>query len=341
MKRVLSDQIVVDVTPPELVFRLPNRLHTAVYWRWLYYCEYAIRRFYWRSERTLVHHFHSENTMLRDDRWKRHHLLVATVHQPFEELLRPVPGHPSRPKFLNALRACDAVIALSECERPVIDQFLGDRRTVAIPQGVDCAFFRPPTFPRAHVEPPRVLTVGNWLRDYDTWCETAKIVLDRHPTVRFAVVANAENHRLIRTRLAERLSRIELHHGISDDELVNLYWNSRMVFLPLRHAVMNNAVLESLATGTPLVATDIPSVREYAGPAGIYVPRNDAESAAESILALLGETEELETRSAQARERAVSRYDWPIIADLHRQLYRRLYGESSDSLSQRGAAIGA
>ena len=53
--------------------------------------------------------------------------------------------------------------------------------------------------------------------------------------------------------------------GLTDAELRDLYHSSDIAFIPLTNATANNAVLEAMASGIPLISTDLPAIRGTAG----------------------------------------------------------------------------
>ncbi len=72
-----------------------------------------------------------------------------------------------------------------------------------------------------------------------------------------------------------------------------------------------NAVLESMAAGLPVVATDIEGIREVVGPTGaqFLAPAGDAESLADVLLRLESDSELRARAGAQNRQRIREHYD--------------------------------
>jgi glycosyltransferase involved in cell wall biosynthesis len=93
----------------------------------------------------------------------------------------------------------------------------------------------------------------------------------------------------------------------------------------------SNVVLESMASGIPLVTTDIPSNREAVedGIHGLLVPLGDALQTADAIRRLLDD-HELATRLAvAARRRAAERFSLEAQAAATMQLYDTIVAQKA------------
>lgn len=86
-----------------------------------------------------------------------------------------------------------------------------------------------------------------------------------------------------------------------------------------------NTIGEAMATGVPVVMTDVGDAREIVGPAGLIVPPRDPDDLARAWLSLLDLPAEERLRLGRlARERIVARFDIRQIARLYEDLYRDL-----------------
>ena len=109
--------------------------------------------------------------------------------------------------------------------------------------------------------------------------------------------------------------------------LAAVYRRSALVLLPSEREGFGLPVLEALACGTPVVASDIEALREVGGPAAQYCPPEDVTAWADAVVAALGERRADPARWAARRaagmQRAAafswSRYTTEVVA-----LYRRL-----------------
>ncbi len=71
---------------------------------------------------------------------------------------------------------------------------------------------------------------------------------------------------------------------VSDEELAALYAGARATVLPSLLEGFGFTPLESLAAGTPVVVSDLPSLRETLGDAALVVPPGDPEALAGALL---------------------------------------------------------
>ncbi|MFO0665009.1 MAG: glycosyltransferase family 4 protein [Polyangiaceae bacterium] len=82
-----------------------------------------------------------------------------------------------------------------------------------------------------------------------------------------------------------------------------------------------NALLEAMAHGLPIVATDVGGARELVGDAGVVVPRAHPKKLAHALMALLTHPGERARFGAAARARAEARYSIQTMGDRYASLF--------------------
>ena len=231
--------------------------------------------------------------------------MVASLHQP-PALLAGLVAPP-------ALARLDAVVLMCEAQRAALAASVPPERLHVIPHGVDAAFFTPG--PRAAGPEFRLLMVGHWLRDHAT--AFAAFALLREEGLEASLT-------LVTPRRPERVPPgVRVESGLDDAALRQAYRDADALLLPLEDATANNAILEAMACGRPVVSTDVGGVAEATAGAARLVPRGDARALADAVLALAADPAAAAAlgRAAQARAEAL---DWPRIAARHAALYADL-----------------
>ena len=124
---------------------------------------------------------------------------------------------------------------------------------------------------------------------------------------------------------AERLGvrdRVHLVGPVDDATLAGWYARATVVVVPTRGEGFGLPVLEALARGVPVVASDLPVLREVAGDTASYVPVGDAEGMAGALGALVADPEARASAAAAGRRRARG-FSWEATAVATRAGYER------------------
>jgi glycosyltransferase involved in cell wall biosynthesis len=228
---------------------------------------------------------------------------IATFHQP--------PDVAKDVLHAKSLRWLDHIVLVSPSQLSFFREHVDEERLSVILHGIDTEFFCPNARPQDS-DRLRCITVGHWLRDWQTFAAVAGAL----PDVQFDVVTNGE--------LAIRdLPNVVVHRSVDDLELANLYRAADIVFLPLLQSTANNALLEGMATGLAVVATDLESVRAYIpGSDALLVPGR-AEDFIGAIRALQDNPALREELRRKARRRSLE-LSWPRVVPLYEALYSKV-----------------
>ena len=110
---------------------------------------------------------------------------------------------------------------------------------------------------------------------------------------------------------------------VTDAELQALYSSAALFAFPSLHEGFGLPVLEAMAAGAPVVASDIAAIREVAGDAAVLVPPGDAGTWAAAIEALLADGPWRAEMAEQGRRRAAL-FSWAATAAATLEVYREL-----------------
>ena len=121
-----------------------------------------------------------------------------------------------------------------------------------------------------------------------------------------------------RTGLSQR---VEMVGRVSGDAKWQLLAAASVVVIPSRHESFGLVAAEAAAVGTPVVAFDLPSLREILTDAGgIFVPRYDTGALAEALQRVLTDPAERDRLGRQGLRQS-HRFDWDRAARAHDRIY--------------------
>jgi glycosyltransferase involved in cell wall biosynthesis len=101
--------------------------------------------------------------------------------------------------------------------------------------------------------------------------------------------------------------------ALPHEQLVHLYRAADLFVFPSLTESFGHPMVEAMAAGLPVVASDTAVNREICGSAGVYFPPEDSEAAAVAIADLLDDSTTLQRMSSAAEERA-SAFSWARYA---------------------------
>ena len=236
--------------------------------------------------------------------------LVATFH---------FPGRRVKDRFevfhKDLLAGINAAVVVSRCQVPDFARWFGAERVFYVPHGIDTERFAPAVNPPRQTE-LRLLTVGHHMRDLEALrrimgeCAAGglpvrfDLVLPRFYWPPFAGCNNA----CLRTNLGE-------------PELIRLYQEADALLLPVTDATANNAVLESLAAGTPVITNAVGGISDYLDDrCGWLFAPGDVTGMVKLIAAMCADRNLAASRREAARRQSLT-FDWTKVAGQMREVY--------------------
>lgn len=127
------------------------------------------------------------------------------------------------------------------------------------------------------------------------------------PDIRF-VVAGSLNNAVFGGRAPDKIPGVVVASGRSDAAISALYANAAALVFPSRYEGFGIPPLEAMVHGCPVIASDIPVLRETCGEAAIFFDPDDAATLA-GLMAEQLDNPDRRARQAAARER-VALFTW-------------------------------
>lgn len=120
------------------------------------------------------------------------------------------------------------------------------------------------------------------------------------------------------------------HFGyLADAEVTALYRGAELVVLPSIYEGFGLPAVEAMTAGAPLLASDIPVLREIAGDAAAYAAPEDPAAWADAVAALLADPERRADLARRGREHC-RRYTWKQTADATAAVWRAAAGRTEE-----------
>lgn len=108
--------------------------------------------------------------------------------------------------------------------------------------------------------------------------------------------------------------RVRFLGAVPYQEILRFYRGARALVFPSFIETFGHPLLEAMAAGTPVIASDIPAFREIAEDAALFFPVDDPRSLAARVDELMSEQKATQRRIAQGRMRAES-FTWSRSVD--------------------------
>ncbi len=247
-----------------------------------------------------------------------------------------IPGVPGAGRRLGLLRwitraaqdCANCVTALSEDDlRQQVALGLSPRsRYRVIRNGIDVGRFDSPPAPRG---PLVVGAVGRFTSEkgHDVLIDAFRRVRGRIPQARLVLVGYGDLEAELRRKVEEfSLSGAVSFPGGRDS--AEMLASFHVFVQPSLYESQGLAILEAMAAGRPVVATDVGGVRDVVrdGETGLLVPAEDPEAMAGAIVRLAEAPERAAALAARARERVHRFFSVEQMVDAYARLYRGLLG---------------
>lgn len=227
-------------------------------------------------------------------------------------------------------------------QRLLVDRGYRPENTRVIYNGVD--------FTRLGVDPVQVariraetgLKVGEpvvgisaWIspaKDHVTFLKSAQIIHECKPEVRFAVLGDGPLRPKLQV-MAENLKLTEQVVFFGAHKEVGNYLSlfDVSVLSSIDHEGCSNSILEAMALGKPVVATDVGGNRELVIPGenGLLVPPGEPEALAQAVISLLDDTESARRMGERGRDKVLSQFSQERMVSDYQELWLNLLKRES------------
>lgn len=219
--------------------------------------------------------------------------------------------------FPGRLKKIDAFILVSETQKPfLLKAGVPEEKIHVVLHGIDNQYFKPAA-QKAQTGRFNVLSVGSWQRDFELLRE---ICIRLEPAGIHINIISPDKFKYY----FDDLKHVSFRSGLSNAELLQAYQEADCFLMTIKDASANNAILEAMACGLPVVAERIGGIPEYVNEhcASLCTPKN-AEEISMQVLRIARSKELQDKMGAESRSRALQ-LDWSKMAAQVEKIYSLL-----------------
>jgi len=214
------------------------------------------------------------------------------------------------------LKKIDGIIALGSKQKEFLINKLKHNRVKLIHHGIDTNYFTPKNnFIKSNIK-RSILFVGQHLRDFEMFNNVINIFKNENIDINVNVVIQPAYLRFLKNK-----DYLKIYSNISEDKLKVLYQNAICLFLPFKDVTACNAILESLACGTPIITNNVGDNSDYLDSSCAIFAENK-ESFVDSIQSLIMNSDKKNMRVA-ARNKSL-KFDWENISRKVKKFYEEV-----------------
>jgi rhamnosyl/mannosyltransferase len=223
----------------------------------------------------------------------------------------------------RVLKAADKIICLSEPQKKLIaEKYSLPLESIAvIPNGVANKYFVGK--PTTENTIPRLLFVGR-LAPQKNLSLLIKAVAQMQVNVQVDIVGDGEEREHIESLIQQyNLQNVTLHGKKTGEDLITLYRSADVFVLPSLKEGVSLAMLEALAAGLPVVASDSPELRQILGECGLLIQNPTDSNYASALDRFLTDKETLCRLKDLSVQKARS-YSWDTVFDTIEKVYEEI-----------------
>jgi phosphatidylinositol alpha-mannosyltransferase len=200
-----------------------------------------------------------------------------------------------------------------------------------IPNGVDTDLFNPMAQPieRYNGDKLNLLFLGRFdpRNGLAFMIKVFKIIKEKFANVRLIIAGDGLLRYYYKKLVPNELLSDVIFEGVIWGTRPNYYSSCDVFCSPITKASFGITLLEAMASGKPIVATENMGYKEILSPdEGFLIPQNDHNAFAEAVLCLL-RNKELRTKMGETGRKKALRYSWPNVFSEIMNYYKEIFGK--------------
>ena len=196
-----------------------------------------------------------------------------------------------------------------------------------IPNGIDFQKFSPKK--NIHRTPEQIITTASAdvpLKGLDFTLKALSKLKKDFPSIRLVIIGAARvgghTERLIQKLKIE--ANIVYKTNLTKEEIAIEYANSNIAIVSSLYEGFGFPVGEAMASGIPLIATNVASIPEITSTFAELIPANDPKSIETSIRNILSNPTKYQIRADEGRKHIIDNFDWYKISKSYESLIYKI-----------------
>lgn len=325
LARFLRPKFLIGID--ETKERLPPYFMRA--YKWLY--EF-LAFFKYGNRADLVHIYYGEEYFRFSTFLFRKTPVIVTFHQPASRLKYEIEKGGTGGRIArfthritkNRFKNIAAAIVMEETQKEILKRIIPEKKIKVIYHGIDLDLYNVKNQDKVDsIEKNQIITIGNWLRDWDFYAKVLEYSEIHRPSWRFVLINRSISPSDLKR--FNKHSNFQYKPDLNDSELFRIIQTSKLHFLPLSEATANNAIIESLAIGCPVILPSIFSSQYQLKCDSLFFY---SKGNLEDVLLKIEKLIELDLNKYETLVKdgfkKIQNFDWPKIAVQTQALYNKV-----------------
>ena len=204
---------------------------------------------------------------------------------------------------------------------------VSSKNIYVIPNGIDFQKFSPKK--NIHRTPEQIITTASAdvpLKGLDFTLKALSKLKKDFPSIRLVIIGAARvgghTERLIQKLKIE--ANIVYKTNLTKEEIAIEYANSNIAIVSSLYEGFGFPVGEAMASGIPLIATNVASIPEITSTFAELIPANDSKSIETSIRNILSNPTKYQIRADEGRKHIIDNFDWYKISKSYESLIYKI-----------------
>ncbi len=220
-------------------------------------------------------------------------------------------------------RWVDTVFFVSKAMFEDLKRLMPRKHLVYAPNGVDMNRF----FDQKRRRKKQLIAVGSlkWQKGYEYLLQSVKEFFSEHPEYKLVIIGEGPLRKQLQN-LADNLGigdKLDFLKRLTHQQVAVVLNESSIFVMSSVSEGFPKALVEAIACGTPVVATDVGSCREIVNGVGFIVKPRDSRELKEALTRLI-ENEGLRTDFSRKCQEVARHYNWRRTSEIVESEYRRL-----------------